>query len=689
MNSARADHPAPQSSARCSDAASSHDSWSANADIPFWARKIWDRDNDAARSNSWQGDDQSKDFDRGKGKDRGREKGKEKGREKGKEKGKGKGKGKDKGKDGTPERCQSDSPLRTCPTSPSPRRSRIEERLGGKLPTPRRSRSRGARDRSRRRIPGRMFETGAGRRRASRSRRRRAGGRRRRSVIRDRRPRSAGRTAREDARRARTTETRRSRSAKRGPTGPRSPFGVLRSVSSPKMSPKVAKEALKLSEPRPPEPTAQSKAKAKARSGSASSYSSSASMETRPKAFAKPKADKDEPEEEEEMEEKEEKEESEREEAEAEASPMSEATKLPEPEAKSKHKGCSSSGSDSSDGSARPQSTKRQASQEAKKDKSEHEKSEEEQQQDAVEDGVKAEVEAGEVFAEVHIMADDGFDLSPGFLAAAREQLAKLKVKNTFFDVVDSEDEEGALRFGSVYSCPAKGSEEAFDAIDASDLPAGSSLPMVPAPPHVPPPLPRLQPGPERPCLLTSSPVTSPKHGSGREDEPTHTSPFKVGAISCADASDSDASRISHSRPQRATDVADGFEEEPASSSSQTRLRPKKGFPASETFPAIEPLETRRPQQSLGSQVHGTGNCKPCAWFWRPQGCANGAECGHCHLCSAAELKARKKAKKSASQRLRAAAAAAQASPQEKQSPTVPVVAVAPGPIIVPAILLQ
>eukprot|EP00439_Symbiodinium_sp_Y106_P032256 s1130_g3.t2 len=466
----------PKGQASRSNAASSHDSWSANADIPFWARKIWDRDNDAARSNSWQGDDQSKDFDRGKGKDRGREKGKEKGREKGKEKGKGKGKGKDKGKDGTPERCQSDSPLRTCPTSASPRRSRtIEERLGGKLPTPRRSRSRRARDRSRR----------AGRRRASRSRRRRAGGRRRRSVIRDRRPRSAGRTAREDARRARTTGTRRSRSAKRGPTGPRFLFGALRSVS-PKMSPK----ALKLSEPGPPEPTAQSKAKAKARSGSASSYSSSASMETRPKASAKPKAKKDEPEEEEEMEEKEkereEREESEREEAEAEASPMSEATKLPE----SKDKGCSSSGSDSSDGSARPQSTKRQASQEAKKDKSEHEKSEEEQQ-DAVEDGAKAEAEAeaeaGEVFAEAHIMADDGFDLSPGFLAAAREQLAKLKdpwqqlalscrlifteafvsafifflecggsmmshllgelllpnkVKNTFFDVVDSEDEE-------------------------------------------------------------------------------------------------------------------------------------------------------------------------------------------------------------------------------------------------------
>ena len=199
--------------------------------------------------------------------------------------------------------------------------------------------------------------------------------------------------------------------------------------------------------------------------------------------------------------------------------------------------------------------------------------------------------------------------------------------------------------------------------------------------------------------------------------------------------------------------------EEPASSSSRTRLRPKKagskvskkcircggrlvvlslwscslsGLPGLRDFPShraignpappaivgiASPWSGPRPAASwprgstslLGARIaEGTGNCKPCAWFWRPQGCANGAvrlleqrkrkarrrrtevtldaiyakECGHCHLCSAAELKARKKAgvtafcgwklsssleselkaKKSASQRLRAAAAAAQAS---------------------------
>lgn len=51
---------------------------------------------------------------------------------------------------------------------------------------------------------------------------------------------------------------------------------------------------------------------------------------------------------------------------------------------------------------------------------------------------------------------------------------------------------------------------------------------------------------------------------------------------------------------------------------------------------------------SRGSAVHGTGRCQPCAWFWRPEGCHNGQECGRCHLCPPGEVKARKKAKRMA-----------------------------------------
>jgi hypothetical protein len=48
---------------------------------------------------------------------------------------------------------------------------------------------------------------------------------------------------------------------------------------------------------------------------------------------------------------------------------------------------------------------------------------------------------------------------------------------------------------------------------------------------------------------------------------------------------------------------------------------------------------------SHGSVLHGSGNCRPCAWFWKPGGCQNGKECGHCHLCPEGEIKNRKKGK--------------------------------------------
>eukprot|EP00932_Pfiesteria_piscicida_P011509 SRR837773.22683.p1 GENE.SRR837773.22683~~SRR837773.22683.p1 ORF type:complete len:188 (-),score=23.17 SRR837773.22683:10-573(-) len=51
---------------------------------------------------------------------------------------------------------------------------------------------------------------------------------------------------------------------------------------------------------------------------------------------------------------------------------------------------------------------------------------------------------------------------------------------------------------------------------------------------------------------------------------------------------------------------------------------------------------------SQGSALHFTGQCKPCAWFWKPRGCQNGQDCAHCHLCPEGELKERKKAKEAA-----------------------------------------
>jgi len=218
-----------------------------------------------------------------------------------------------------------------------------------------------------------------------------------------------------------------------------------------------------------------------------------------------------------------------------------------------------------------------------------------------------------------------------GGLQAARAQLAKLKVKNTFIDVVDSDDDESLPPVGSVSSCPAGYSEFSVGDLHPGELPALPGPSSAPPAPRSPLALTRFSPA-ECPCLLTS-PSLSPK-----------------GSIGTPGGFQEAKDVFSMQDPVLEEPVRVRGEKTETSQASSSSQAPKKAV-----WPPIEPLEIRRPVMSLGSQVHGTGNCKPCAWFWRPQGCSNGEECGHCHLCSAAELKARKKAKKSASQKLKAA----------------------------------
>eukprot|EP00929_Paragymnodinium_shiwhaense_P053589 TRINITY_DN26838_c0_g1_i2.p1 TRINITY_DN26838_c0_g1~~TRINITY_DN26838_c0_g1_i2.p1 ORF type:complete len:283 (-),score=69.15 TRINITY_DN26838_c0_g1_i2:455-1303(-) len=46
---------------------------------------------------------------------------------------------------------------------------------------------------------------------------------------------------------------------------------------------------------------------------------------------------------------------------------------------------------------------------------------------------------------------------------------------------------------------------------------------------------------------------------------------------------------------------------------------------------------------SVGSLEHHLGKCKPCAWFYKPVGCENGADCRHCHACPKGEIRRRKR----------------------------------------------
>lgn len=84
---------------------------------------------------------------------------------------------------------------------------------------------------------------------------------------------------------------------------------------------------------------------------------------------------------------------------------------------------------------------------------------------------------------------------------------------------------------------------------------------------------------------------------------------------------------------------------------SQTAPQPATGSATAQPAQAatassvVVPYEQRKSTPSEGSTLHGTGTCRPCAWFWKTQGCANGAACRHCHMCPEGELKNRKKDK--------------------------------------------
>mmetsp|Transcript_57738 Transcript_57738/g.114547 ORF Transcript_57738/g.114547 Transcript_57738/m.114547 type:complete len:158 (-) Transcript_57738:556-1029(-) len=48
---------------------------------------------------------------------------------------------------------------------------------------------------------------------------------------------------------------------------------------------------------------------------------------------------------------------------------------------------------------------------------------------------------------------------------------------------------------------------------------------------------------------------------------------------------------------------------------------------------------------SVGSAQHVRGQCKPCAHWWRPQGCFKGSSCDFCHLCDEAAWRESRKQK--------------------------------------------
>lgn len=126
-----------------------------------------------------------------------------------------------------------------------------------------------------------------------------------------------------------------------------------------------------------------------------------------------------------------------------------------------------------------------------------------------------------------------------------------------------------------------------------------------------------------------------PKHGGGEIFGKTQTDATQVPdeadqSLSLEDSDDEDMGTGDRS-PWAASPI--GFVDDPF------------GELSLEGDLSVNSAEVKDSCPSVGSGLHGSGECKPCAWFWKAQGCQNGRECLHCHLCPKRELKARKKQK--------------------------------------------
>jgi len=91
-----------------------------------------------------------------------------------------------------------------------------------------------------------------------------------------------------------------------------------------------------------------------------------------------------------------------------------------------------------------------------------------------------------------------------------------------------------------------------------------------------------------------------------------------------------------------ATQLCDGGPTVPPPLSAPCLNLTEEGLPPAPSWTASDAIDAL---PSIGSRLHGSGQCKPCAWFWKAEGCRNEAACGHCHLCPLGEAKARKQAK--------------------------------------------
>lgn len=128
--------------------------------------------------------------------------------------------------------------------------------------------------------------------------------------------------------------------------------------------------------------------------------------------------------------------------------------------------------------------------------------------------------------------------------------------------------------------------------------------------------------------LALLRPVPLAQDGDSDGDNSTRAPSPSMGAVSaCTSPTQAPSVAFSHSPLPSPAAVQDGMYDDLC-------VRPPPGLPLPSSIP------------SHGSALHHLGMCRPCGWFHKPQGCQNGQDCGHCHLCPEGAIAARRRAKR-------------------------------------------
>lgn len=143
--------------------------------------------------------------------------------------------------------------------------------------------------------------------------------------------------------------------------------------------------------------------------------------------------------------------------------------------------------------------------------------------------------------------------------------------------------------------------------------------------------------------LMDFEEVAKPKLMKSSDDYPTPTTGFASDQETTSPANSENDLMTSSSSDHEST-MSRSPEHEFVARSGQTC------FPA--PFDSVLTTELQLPSNpetvpvpNVGSALHGTGDCRPCAFFWKSVGCQSDQNCSYCHFCPDGSLKARKKSK--------------------------------------------